>query len=68
MSIISFTTPKIVNRVSWNCRIYQLHLCKGVKTPPNEYLGDNTKPPEVPVLELWGMWNNPSLPLFPGSL
>ena len=24
--------------VSWNCRIHQLHLCRGVKTPPTSDL------------------------------
>ena len=37
---------------------------------PNECPGYDTKPfgGETPVLEFWGMWNTPSLPLLPGSL
>ena len=38
---------------------------------PNECSGYETKPSdgEVPVmLELWRMWNTPSLPLLPGPL
>ena len=41
------------------------------KDPPNECPGYDTKQSdgEVPaVLELWGMWSTPSLPLLPGPL
>ena len=36
----------------------------------NEYPGYDTKSSEseAPELDIWGMWNAPSLPLFPGSL
>ena len=45
--------------VSWGCRIYQLHLCRGVRPPPKECPGYDTKQSdgEVPVL-LWEMWSN----------
>ena len=56
--------------VRWCCRIYRLLLCRGVRPPTtNEYPGYDTKQSdgEVPVmLELWGMWSTPSLPLLPG--
>ncbi len=41
------------------------------KYPINEYPGYDTKQSdgEVPVmLELWGMWRTPSLPLLPSNL
>ena len=41
------------------------------KTPPYEYPGYDTKQSdgEVPLmLELWGMWSTPSLPLPPSPL
>ena len=44
---------------------------EGVGPPPNEWLGYDTKQSdgEVPaMLELWGMWNTPSLPSLPGPL
>ena len=50
-----------LNQPSWIC---QLHLCRGIKPPPNECLGYG----KAPVLELWGMWSTLSLPLLPGSL
>ena len=57
--------------VSWGSRIHWLHLCIGVRPPPNECPGYDTKQSdgEVPaVLELWGMRSTPSLPLLPGPL
>ena len=57
--------------VSWGCRIHWLHLCRGVRPPPNECPGYNTKQSdgEVPaVLELWGIRSTPSLPSLPGPL
>ena len=54
--------------VGWGCRIHQ---CRGVRPPPNECPGYDTKESdgEVPMmLELWGMQNTPSLPLLPGPL
>ena len=53
------------------CRIHRLLLCRGVRLPPNECPGFDTKQSdgEVPVmLELWGMRSTPSLPLLPGPL
>ena len=47
------------------------NLCRGVRHPPNECPGYDTKRSdgEVPVmLGLWGMQSTPSLPLLPGSL
>ena len=57
--------------VSWGCRIHRLLLGRGVRHPHNKYPGYDTKQSdgEVPVMvELWGMWSTPSLPLLPGSL
>ena len=46
--------------------IASLHRGKNL---PNECPGYDTKQSEVPVmLELWGMWSTPSLPLLPGPL
>ena len=38
------------------------------KTAPNEFPAYDTKQSddETPVLELWGMWSTPSLPLLTG--
>ena len=44
--------------IGWGCRIHWLHLCRGVRPPPNECPGYDTKQSdgEVPaMLELWGM-------------
>ena len=44
------------------CRIHRLLLCRGVRHPPNECPGYDTKQSnaEVPViLELWGMRSTP---------
>ena len=59
--------------VGWGCRIHPLHLCRGVRPPhpTNKCPGYDAKQSdgEVPaVLELWGMWSTPSLPLLPGPL
>ena len=46
-------------------------LQRGKAPPPNECPRYDTKQSdgEVPaVLELWGMWSTPSLPLLPGPL
>ena len=58
-----------VSPVSLHCRIRQLHLCSGVRSP--EYLGYDTKQfggEALVMLELWGMWSTYSLPLLPGPL
>ena len=57
--------------VGWGCRIHRLLLCRGVRSPPHECPGYDTKQSdgEVPaMLELWGMRSTPSLPLLPGPL
>ena len=57
--------------VSWGCRIHWLHLCRGVRPPPQRVSWYDTKQShgEVPaVLELWGMRSTPSLPSLPGPL
>ena len=57
--------------VSWGCRIHWLHLCRGVRPPPNECPGYDTKQSDgqVPaVLELWRMRSTPSLPSLPVQL
>ena len=70
-SYIIFLVSNYSCPVSWGCRIHWLHLCRGVRPPPNECPGYDTKnsDDEVPaVLELWGMRNAPSLPSLPGPL
>ena len=57
--------------VGWGCRIHWLLLCRGVRPPPNECPGYDTKQSdgEVPaVQELWAMRSTPSLPSLPGPL
>ena len=46
-------------------------ICRGVRPHPHECPGYDTKQSdgEVPVmLEVWGMWSNPLLPLLTGPL
>ena len=56
----------------WGCRIYRLHLCRGVRNPPpNKFPVYDTKQSngEVPVmLGRWGIQSTSSLPLLPGPL
>ena len=62
---------KVCCPVGWGCRIHRLLLCRGVRPPPNECPGYDTKQSdgEVPaMLELWGMRSTPSLPSLPGPL
>ena len=57
--------------VGWGCRIHWLLLCRGVRSPPNECPGYDTKQSdgEIPaMLELWGVRSTPSLPSLPGPL
>ena len=62
--------------VGWGCRIYRLHLCRGVRLPTttnnnNKCHGYDSKKSdsEVPVmLELWRMRNSPSLQSLLGPL
>ena len=57
--------------VGWGCRIHQLHLCRGVTPLPNDCPEYDTKQSDGEVLvmlEPWGIWSIPSLPLLPGSL
>ena len=57
--------------VGWDCRIHRLHLCKGVRAPPNECPVYDTKlsDGEVSVIfELWVMRSTPSLPSIQGLL
>ena len=55
-----------------DCRIHQLHLCRGVRPPTsNKCPAYDTKQSndEVSVMvELLGMWSTPSLPMLPGPL
>ena len=57
--------------VGWGCRIHRLLLCRGIRPPPNECPGYDTKQSdgEVPaMLELWGMRSTPSLSSLPRPL
>ena len=59
------------SRLGRGCRIHQLHLCRGLRPPPNECPGYDTKQSDGEVLvmlELWGMRSTPSLPLLSGPL
>ena len=53
-----------------DCRIHRLLLCRGVNPPPTSVLYVTKQSDcEVPViLELWGMWSTPLLPLSPSLL
>ena len=65
------TSPKLDCPVGWGCRIHWLHLCRGVRPPPYECPGYDTKQSDgevQAVLELWGMRCTPSLPSLPGPL
>ena len=57
----------LVSLVGWDCRIYRLHLCRGVKLRSYKCPGYNTKlsDAEAWVAELWGMWSTSSLTLLP---
>ena len=65
---------KTVSLVGCGCRIYRLHLYKGVRPRPTNVLAYDTKQPDCEasvMLELWGMRSTPLLPLlldsfFPG--
>ena len=49
----------IVCPVDWICRIYRLHLCRGVRFP-NDWPGYDTKQSDgeaAVMLELWVMWS-----------
>ena len=68
-----FTFNSVYYPKDWGCRIHQLVLCRGVRSPPppNESPGYDTKQygDEVPVmLELWGIRITPSLPSLVGPL
>ena len=57
--------------VGWSCRIYRLHLGRGVKKKLNEYPVYDTKQSDdevLAMLELWGMQSTPSLPSLPDPL
>ena len=47
--------------VGWSCRIHQLHLFRGRRSPLHPSV-------VVVMLELWGMWTTPSLPSLPDPL
>ena len=47
--------------VGWGCKIYRLHLCRGVKPTCVKCPKYDTKPfdGEAPVLEFWGIRSHP---------
>ena len=67
-----FCVLEIFCPVIWDCSKHRLLFYRGVRSlPHNECPAYDTKQSdgEVPVmLELWGMWSTPSLPLLPGPL
>ena len=65
-----FQFSRKVCLVSWGCRIYWLHLCRGVRLPRHECPGYDTKQSdgEVPVmLELLGNVEHPFITIAPRS-
>ena len=65
-----YLTLIIQSPVGFHCRIHRQNLCRGVRPTPNgcpvyEIKLSNGK---VPVLEILGIWNTPSLPLLPCPL
>ena len=56
------------NPVVWGYRIHWLHFCWGARLSPNECPIYDIKHSDgdTPALEIWGIWNTSSLPLFPG--
>ena len=53
--------------VDWGSRIHRLHLCRRARPPPTNVLVCDIKQSDgkVPImLELWGMWSTPLLPLI----
>ena len=66
-----FQYKYIIYRLSFSsfgssCRICWLHLCRGVRPPPQRVYWIWHK--AIWVLKLWGIWSNPSLPLLSGPL
>ena len=55
--------------IGWIVRIPWVCLCR-VERLPNESTEYDMKPSDhdTPVLDLWGMWSNPTLPLLPSPL
>ena len=65
------TTIISTDASAWGCRIYWLHLCRGVRPPPNESTGYDIKQSDGEasvMLDFGAMWNIPPLPLLPGPL
>ena len=64
MSVITFKTiyrnvilTFTICPVGWGCRIHRLHLCKGVRPPPNRcpiYYSKQSNGEDTVMLELWG--------------
>ena len=54
----------------WAWALEYTDSLSALRPPPNECPVYDIKQPdgEAPVLEIWGMWSTPSLPLFPGLL
>ena len=48
--------------VGWGCRIHWLLLCRGVRPPPNECPGYDTKQSDGEVLVMLGLWGMQSIP------
>ena len=55
--------------VGWECRIYQLHLYRGIRLLQLvSWIWHKPSDDEDLVLEIWEMLTIPSLPLLPGPL
>ena len=66
MHIYSHTHPYLCCPDGWGCRIHRLHLCRGVRLPPNESPGYNTKQSDGKVPGL-GNAEHPFIAIAPRS-
>ena len=68
---ITYRSNQIDSSVGWDCRIHWLHLCRGVRPPPKECAGYNTKQSDGKssvMPELWRMRRTSLLPSLPSPL
>ena len=69
-SFVWILSLPIFGPVGWDCRIHQLHFCRGLRHPQwVSWYDTEQSDGEAPVmLKLWGMQSTPSLPSLPGPL
>ena len=51
--------------VGWDCRIHLTASLQTGKTPPRNECPKQSDGEVSVMLELWGLWSTPSLPLLP---